>query len=227
MNLHDYPVDHLPLSRWTHGSLKLPLGSQFAHLAVARCIQRLEVAAQQTHLPCEQVFERAISVWEVMSREAHQISQDRWLNEVCAGIELGLEALQEIYAELLWQALHNYEDILGGIYSKVRPGRKHSQQFFTPLHVARFIASLQLEPLPDAEEGKKLRILDPACGSGVLLLAAAEYIECNRPELLDLQRVDFIGYDLDSLCVSIAQLNLRIHLAGRRARYLAKQVHAD
>lgn len=51
-------------------------------------------------------------------------------------------------------------------------------------------------------------ICDPACGSGIMLLAAAK----NVPRgLIDLGMIQFYGVDIDPICVEMARLNMRLY----------------
>lgn len=52
------------------------------------------------------------------------------------------------------------------------------------------------------------RIMDPAVGSGVMLLSAAK--ACPR-WLIDIGFVQFYGMDIDATCVSMCRLNMRLY----------------
>ena len=51
-------------------------------------------------------------------------------------------------------------------------------------------------------------ICDPACGSGIMLLAAARSIPRG---LIDLGMIQFYGIDIDPICVEMARLNMRLY----------------
>ena len=55
---------------------------------------------------------------------------------------------------------------------------------------------------------KPYTICDPACGSGILLLAAAKSVPRG---LIDLGMVQFYGVDIDPICVEMARLNMRLY----------------
>jgi len=82
-------------------------------------------------------------------------------------------------------------DCLGEFFQRHLTRGKHGQ-FFTPEHVADFMAAI-INP----EESNK-RILDPACGSGRMLLSVAKINRNNY----------FFGCDIDSTCCKMAAINL-------------------
>lgn len=124
-----------------------------------------------------------------------------------------LEMLARGLGIVMREAGEGYHDVLGPAYMEL--GSKHSRaglgQFFTPWPVALMMAEMTLgqpEPKPD---GSPLTILDPACGAGVMLLAAADVVERKAPMMLALGQVAFYGQDIDSTCCRMAELNLLAH----------------
>lgn len=85
-------------------------------------------------------------------------------------------------------------DALGQFYMLECMGKGKLGQIFTPMEIAILIASIMMHD--DIAEGKP--ILDPTCGSGTLLLAAARF---NRNNI-------FYGADLDHTVCKMAALNL-------------------
>ncbi len=86
------------------------------------------------------------------------------------------------------------DDILGQVYMQWNQSNKYRGQFFTPKHVASAMASM-LNP-----HG---RILDPCCGSGLMLIEAIKVMD---NETLD--KAVFVGQDIDLTCVKMCALNL-------------------
>ena len=67
-------------------------------------------------------------------------------------------------------------DFLGELYMELELGNKHSGQFFTPYHLCRTMARINItEDLIAAEMKRQgyISINDCACGAGALLIAAA------------------------------------------------------
>ncbi len=88
-------------------------------------------------------------------------------------------------------------DVLGDYYERNLP-KKGKSQFFTPWPVCQFMAKSSIEHT-ERSDNRPLRILEPACGSGRLLLAAAREAGPSN---------EFYGIDLDHTCVKMTALNL-------------------
>lgn len=106
-------------------------------------------------------------------------------------------------------------DVVGAAYERLVSGRSRRAlgQFFTPLPIGRAMAHWLL-----AEKPKLL--LDPGCGSGSLLVAAA-HERATSTRLL--------GLDVDPLAIAMAEKNgsLRAieHLELRRANFLTDTIN--
>jgi type I restriction-modification system DNA methylase subunit len=87
-------------------------------------------------------------------------------------------------------------DVLGEFY-ELNFCRKGAAQFFTPWHICEFMASCLGNDQPEREES--LRIIDPTCGSGRTLLAAAKHFGYQER---------YFGIDIDHTCVKMTVLNL-------------------
>src|SRR6266542_2475131 len=87
-------------------------------------------------------------------------------------------------------------DVIGAAYERLLSGRDRRAlgQFFTPLSIGRAMAAWLL-----ADEPRLL--LDPACGSGSLLAAAAHERTAATK---------FAGIDVDPLAIAMASANARL-----------------
>lgn len=85
-------------------------------------------------------------------------------------------------------------DVLGDFFEQnISNGR--NGQYFTPYPVCRFMASIA----NTTTTKESLRILDPACGSGRMLLASKSVHGTQH---------HYYGIDIDRTCVKMAALNL-------------------
>jgi len=124
-----------------------------------------------------------------------------------------------------------YEQYLGQIQQSDAKNSKRKQQgiYYTPRYIVDFIVRNTLgdlikDKLP--HEIAKLRILDPACGSGSFLTRAFEFLNQtlqkqgwdNAGTPLTVIPNCVYGVDLDDEAVEIAQLNLLLRMVYARER---------
>jgi hypothetical protein len=106
-----------------------------------------------------------------------------------------LLALLTTEMEERWDSGDGY-DVLGEFYEQ-NLYRKGASQYFTPWPICLFMAKSFAEQ--SSEQNKILRILDPCCGSGRMLMASQK---CHG------QKHEFYGIDLDHTCVKMTAVNL-------------------
>lgn len=115
------------------------------------------------------------------------------------GVE-GTEKISGLFA-LVMQALEiKRGDFLGHIYEDLNATKKGFGQFFTPDSVAKLMARIAFPP-DSIEQGRIVKICDPTCGAGALLIEAAEsFIESGG------RQGDLLLYadDLDGTACNIA-----------------------
>jgi type I restriction-modification system DNA methylase subunit len=92
----------------------------------------------------------------------------------------------------LGECAEGFHDPLGELYMQ-ELYKGHNGQYFTPEHICDLMAMLTIG---NHENGKT--VLDPACGSGRMLLAAAKI---NRNQV-------FYGADVDAVCCKMAVANM-------------------
>lgn len=90
-------------------------------------------------------------------------------------------------------------DVLGDFFEQhISNGR--NGQFYTPFPICEFVAAAICgEVKVDEPKEEPLRVLDPTCGSGRMLLAAHKRTE---------MKYEYYGIDIDRTCVKMAALNL-------------------
>jgi len=108
-----------------------------------------------------------------------------------------------------------FSDVLGDAYERIADdwGGPVLGQYFTPWPAARMMARLTLDFSADDEgrlrDGPALTIQDPACGSGVMGLAAKAFI-CQEYGRSALKHVRFYGQDIDRACCLMARIQQRL-----------------
>ncbi|MGD0523441.1 MAG: N-6 DNA methylase, partial [Candidatus Microgenomates bacterium] len=120
----------------------------------------------------------------------------------------------------------------GTTVSKDAGKRKEQGIYYTPSYIVDYIVKNALRPILDKcktiEDIKKIKVLDPACGSGSFLIKAFEVIfekykefGFRGPEdLLKIQilQENIYGVDLDQQAVEITRLNLLINALTKREK---------
>jgi len=97
---------------------------------------------------------------------------------------------------LIGDLSEDFNDPIGELYMQAI-SNGHNGQYFTPTPICNMISAMTInESLENSET-----ILDPACGSGRMLLAAGKI---NR-------HFKFYGADLDSTCCKMALINMLLN----------------
>jgi len=131
-----------------------------------------------------------------------------------------------------------YENYLGYRLSQSKKGvtiskdakkRKEQGIYYTPTFIVDYIVKNALQPVLDkcksVSDLKKIKVLDPACGSGSFLIKALELIHDKYIEFenqggswtkLDILLNNIYGVDLDPQAVEITRLNLLINALDKR-----------
>ena len=106
----------------------------------------------------------------------------------------------KLFSQLITEMELRTTDSLGndvlGDYFELNFCRKNSGQFFTPWPICQFMAK---SVCGDGEADEVKRILDPTCGSGRMLVAAAKTMGWRH---------EYYGIDVDPTCVKMTVLNL-------------------
>lgn len=106
-------------------------------------------------------------------------------------------------------------DIVGYVYQGLQPSanKKMNGQYFTPQDIVDYLVEKAFNSVKDMSA---LRILDPACGSGLFLMAACRrFLQLSsnsgsdqKNALKSLIQHNLFGFDRDEIAVQIARYNL-------------------
>jgi adenine-specific DNA-methyltransferase len=134
-------------------------------------------------------------------------------------------------------------DVLGGMYEqylgyvqgrkseeKQKSKRKSQGIYYTPKYIVEFIVKETLGEVlkkTKSKEIQKIKVLDPACGSGSFLIATYDKIletltkQTSQASLFtkfDILKENIFGVDLDAQAVEIAQLNLLVKVLFQKTK---------
>ena len=99
-----------------------------------------------------------------------------------------------------------FGDILGEIYMESGSGNKHTGQFFTPYHVSLVTAEMSIPA--DYNGEKPIKINEPTCGSGGMIVAAAEVLYRRGINFQKCMRVQTQDLDWRAVYMCYVQLSL-------------------
>lgn len=97
------------------------------------------------------------------------------------------------------------EDILGEIYMQTEQGNKYTGQFFTPYHVSLMCAKMTLK---EPDKYGRYTISEPSCGSGGMIIAAAQILQEQGENYQHVMRV--VAQDLDWTAVYMCYVQLSL-----------------
>ncbi|WP_276273600.1 N-6 DNA methylase [Haloarcula litorea] len=111
------------------------------------------------------------------------------------------ELYSEAFDELLNASESANHDVLGVVYEELGQSSDHFGQHFTPHNLSDMNAEMVIDEDPDPDREDPYSVLDPAAGSGRLLISAAK-------QLPDEAEAEFYAVDKDSTVAKMAALNL-------------------
>jgi type I restriction-modification system DNA methylase subunit len=120
-----------------------------------------------------------------------------------------LQKIVELHAMVvnaLEQSLYS-SDLLGELYHSLNLSNSRNGQFFTPIHIAEFMAEAMLgSKCTEIEEKGYVTLCEPTCGSGVMVIAAANSLYKNHYN--PSQNMCVLAVDNDIRCARMAYIQL-------------------
>src|SRR5690606_785827 len=88
----------------------------------------------------------------------------------------------DLFTQLLaitrYALARGYQDFLGSAFMQLEIGSDWHAQFFTPYEVSRAMVNLTLEGAKETiDEKGYFTLLEPACGAGGMIIAAAQMVQ--------------------------------------------------
>lgn len=173
----------------------------FAHPETSRLLSLLDETSQRSGVSRGQAFEDFLHM-TICALSGGQM-EDQYLAVVKRYADgkkgkRGCDSIARMFGELIEAMEQTRADILGDLFQgAITYGE--AGQFLTPPSVCEMMARMVLDDAPNAE-GVRRSVLDPCCGSGRMLLAAAEL----RPGW------EYVGQDVDLRCVRMTAINLAL-----------------
>lgn len=114
--------------------------------------------------------------------------------------------------DILIEALEeSYHDFLGPVYMSLEISNDRSGQFFTPWHICKVMAKMQLPTDLDSfidDCGGFITVNDPCVGAGAIPLAAVDEFKERRVDYSN--KMFIVAQDIDMLCCYMAYIQLSL-----------------
>ena len=153
----------------------------------------------------------AISIANTIRQPQYEAREKRYL-EIAAKYDAGE---LERFAVMLSEVTNGLDadpeqDFLGELFMALELGNEWRGQFFTPYHLCRAIAAIQITERTKAQIAAKgwVKVNDPACGAGALLVAFAN--ACKAKGINYQQHVLFVAQDVDMLAGMMCFIQLSL-----------------
>lgn len=120
------------------------------------------------------------------------------------------DKMSEMFYLLVETMEEGYDDVLGSIFMQAGLGSGITGQFFTPYNISRLCGRMAVDnQIEGYHEGDLITLHEPTCGSGGMIIAAAE---CLKERGINYQRVlEVVAQDLDWRCVCMTYLQLSLY----------------
>jgi hypothetical protein len=165
-------------------------------------------------------YDRCVSIWHALLRRYEPSGETDYLEAIkpWSSMPNVLELVAEGWAQIVnhfW--IDGFlSDLLGPVFESVHReirGSKWIQDngvFFTSWELARMAASQTMAGVDHSrfKEGPEVSVQDPACGSGVMLLAARSVV-AERHGREGCRYLRCYGQDLNLVCVQMCQIQMR------------------
>jgi len=179
---------------------------QFANPAAESLFKKLEHLSQRSGVSRGQAFEdwltAMVCALAAATKEGEYLAMVERHKTGKPG-HRGVDVMGQMFGELVNAMSGSDSDILGDLFQgSITYGE--AGQYFTPETVTKLMAQMSIDPASRPADGKPLLINDPCCGTGRMLLEAANV----NPH------AELVGQDIDGRCAKITAINL-----GLRGRY--------
>ncbi len=166
----------------SHGHSPWQVFTDFCELGALAIANRMEVNSE--------AFAAREKRYEEITRTYKEVETVRF-GQMLGAVSLALE--------------DEYQDFLGKVFHELELANHFKGQFFTPYHLCKVIAGLQLQDAAAIiEEQGFIVVAEPACGAGAMIIAAAEAL---REQGINFQETLYVeGIDVDKTAVNMAYI---------------------
>lgn len=164
-------------------------------------------AANRLKMPCM----HAIALANTCDLRCRDTREERYKAIVQKYDEKTVQQFAVLTAITMTALLENPEqDFLGTVYHNLGLSKSQAGQFFTPYNVGQMMARINMPDSLVLDKSRILRVNDPCCGAGCLLLAGynvmREQLESTDPDWD--KYVLFVAQDIDPLACKMCYIQM-------------------
>jgi type I restriction-modification system DNA methylase subunit len=143
----------------------------------------------------------------IKKNEDYQNLEKQYLEIMKKYKKLDVDLMVKFYAILKSYFMNdNHDDLLGSLYMSLELGNKNSGQFFTPYHISKFMAEIQISNIEEkVKERGYFSISDPCVGAGGMIIAASDVVKNSN---IGKSKMIFQAIDIDKLCFNMCYVQL-------------------
>ena len=123
-------------------------------------------------------------------------------------VDILLKLFAETWSILTSMTEDGFGDYLGELYMQSGTKSELAGQFFTPYHIAQFMAEIAFSG-DDPKLKDIVTLNEPACGSGVMVLATADAL-WNTHHVNYARHLFVVATDIDPRCVHMCYIQLSL-----------------
>jgi len=159
----------------------------------------------------------ALALANAVDRGQFEKREKRYLEIVGRYAKEDLQRLADAFALLVqcWDqrfTTGEFGDVLGSTFMMLDMGNAGTGQFFTPYEVSRLMGGMIMgdagELTDQVERRGFLRLMEPACGAGGMIIAAANAL--HDAKINYQQAMHVVAIDIDRRCVHMAYLQFAL-----------------
>jgi type I restriction-modification system DNA methylase subunit len=143
-----------------------------------------------------QPFYNSQEIEEKYMNTAKKYSKEQ-LNQVAKMLSIVVSALED-----------KMHDFLGEVFTTNDMGSNYKGQFFTPYHVSKMMAEIQLTDIDNFKDKEIIKVSEPCSGAGGMIIAFAESLKEKGINYQEKVYVEAI--DIDDLCYKMTYIQLSL-----------------
>ena len=154
----------------------------------------------------------AISISNAVEYHALQERNEEYARIISKYDKTDFDKFVELFTYLV-MALEScngvYKDLLGEIYHALKLNNENNGEFFTPMHIADFMANISfIDSEYDLASKGFISMSEPTCGSGVMVIAMANSIIQAGYDVS--KSLIAVCTDINLICVKMAYVQLSL-----------------